>query len=75
MTGRRLSLIALAFAASLTACVSPFSDHAQDVRSKWERDAEEMHRKWDRYFMNLDWDDPWHDWEDESFARGPMHRH
>jgi len=72
---RRLSaVLVVLLAGSVAACVSPFTEHAQDVKTKWDRDFEAMHRKWDRYFLNLDWDDPWMDWKDESYARGPMNR-
>ena len=76
MNRRRLSaLLIVALLTSLSACISPFHDHADDHMDVFSRDAREAHRKWDRYFLNLDWDDPYHDWPDESFATGPMHRH
>lgn len=59
---------------TLTGCLSPFSDHAADVRDAWEKKIERAHRRWDRHFNGLDWDDPTHEWHDESFARGPMIR-
>lgn len=67
-----LFLLALCFA-PLTACVSPFSEHSKDHQAVFQRDWNEAHRKYDRYFLNLDWDDPYHDWVDESYATGPMH--
>ncbi len=69
----RVALV-IALCVALGACVSPFSTHAEDHWDKFSKDAEQVHRKWDRYFLNLDWDDPYHDWHDESFARGPMQR-
>ncbi|MBM3985339.1 MAG: hypothetical protein FJ296_06590 [Planctomycetes bacterium] len=73
---RRLSSLALAalLAAMLGGCVSPFSDHASDVHDAWAEKAHNAHRKWDRYVLGLDWDDPNHEWHDESYATGPMHR-
>ena len=69
-----LSLAVLALvSASLTGCLSPFSEHSHDVTEAWAQQANEAHRKWDRYFMGLDWDDPYHVWHDESVASGPMH--
>jgi len=72
---RRLPLIALIFAMAVPmgGCISPFSDHAKDVHAAWERKARNAHRKWDRYVLGLDWDDPYHEWHDESYATGPMH--
>ncbi len=73
---RRLALpvFALLIATALTGCVSPFSDHSEDVQDAWARQARNAHRKWDRYVLGLDWDDPYHEWHDESYAQGPMHR-
>jgi hypothetical protein len=73
---RRLAPLALAalLAAMLGGCVSPFSDHASDVHEAWAKKANDAHRKWDRYVLGLDWDDPDHEWHDESYATGPMHR-
>ena len=73
---RRLASLALAalLAATLGGCVSPFSDHASDVHDAFAKKARDAHRKWDRYVLGLDWDDPNHDWHDESYATGPMHR-
>ena len=74
---RKLSslLLALAVFATLGGCISPFSAHAEDHWDEISDDAREAHRKWDRYFLGLDWDDPYHDWHDESYASGPMHHH
>lgn len=58
----------------VTGCASPFSDHAADVRDAMEVKIERAHRRFDRYFYGLDWDDPTHEWHDESYARGPMIR-
>jgi hypothetical protein len=72
---RRRSALALCIALAITtSCVSPFSDHGADVREAWARKAHNAHRRWDRYVLDLDWDDPRFDWEDESYATGPMHR-
>ena len=74
-TSRRLAslaLIALA-CAPLGACVTPFSEHAKDIGEAVSDQAREAHRKYDRYFWNLDWDDPNHVWHDESYASGPGH--
>ena len=70
---RRPALLALAAFAALTlaACASPFSEHADDVYEAWGRQARSAHRKWDRYVLGLDWDDPYHVWHDESYATGP----
>jgi len=73
---RRPALAALAavIALTLAACASPFSEHAEDVQEAWARKAHNAHRKWDRYVLGLDWDDPYHEWHDESYATGPtMH--
>ena len=74
---RRLASLALLalVCAPLGACVTPFSDHAKDVHEAWADDMREMHRKYDRYVLGLDWDDPNHDWHDESYATGPGHHH
>ncbi len=58
-----------------TGCISPFDTHGHvdDVTDVWGQKAREAHRKWDRHFLGLDWDDPYHDWHDESYATGPMH--
>ncbi len=73
---RRLvtAVLLMAAFAPLSSCVSPFEPHGQDVWDAWSADAREAHRKWDRYFMGLDWDDPYHEWHDESYASGPLHR-
>ena len=73
---RRPVLAALAAVTALTlaACASPFSEHAKDVQDAFARDFHSMHRKFDRYVLRLDWDDPYHEWHDESYATGPtMH--
>ena len=75
---RRRSRTALALVVLLacaTGCVSPFEPHAQDVRNAFGRQAESAHRKWDRYVLGLDWDDPRIEWVDPSYATGPMHDH
>ena len=73
----RLAAFALCAVAAFTlaGCASPFSTHAEDVQEAWARKANEAHRKYDRYILGLDWDDPYHDWHDESYATGPMHQH
>ena len=58
----------------LTACESPFSAHGDDVRNAYARKLHRAHRRWDRYFNGLDWDDPTVEWQDEKYARGPMVR-
>jgi hypothetical protein len=68
----RLAVLAIV-SATLGGCLSPFSDHAQDVHEAWARQARNAHRKWDRYVLGLDWDDPYHEWHDESYASGPSH--
>jgi len=68
-----LALLAL-LCAPLGGCTTPFSEHAEDVTDAWAVKARNAHRKWDRYVMGLDWDDPNHEWHDESYATGPMHR-
>jgi hypothetical protein len=70
---RRPFLAALAAVTALTlaACASPFSDHAEDVQDAWAQKFHSAHRKWDRYVLGLDWDDPYHEWHDESYATGP----
>ena len=68
-----LALLAL-LVSPLGGCVTPFSDHAEDVTDAWAEKARNAHRKWDRYVLGLDWDDPNHEWHDESYATGPMHR-
>ena len=70
----RATLVLFACLTLSTACVSPFSEHAVDVREAWVRKANNFHRKWDRYFLGLDWDDPYHQWHDPQYAAGPMHR-
>ena len=72
-TLRSLALATLGLTLA-TACASPFSDHAADVRSAWSKKIERAHRRWDRHVYGLDWDDPTHEWHDESYARGPMIR-
>ena len=67
-----LALVALC-ALPLSGCASPFSDHADDVKDAWAAKARDAHRKWDRYVLGLDWDDPNHEWHDDSYAAGPMH--
>jgi hypothetical protein len=76
-TARSLSALAIAalLSATLSGCMSPFSKHAEDVTDAWGHQAREAHRKWDRYVLGLDWDDPYHEWHDSSFASGPMHQH
>jgi hypothetical protein len=59
----------------LGGCASPFSEHSYDVTDSWARDFNEMHRKWDRHVLGLDWDDPYHEWHDSKHASGPMHQH
>lgn len=66
-------VLALALLA-LPACVSPFTEHAADVRSAWEAKLHSAHRRWDKYVLGLDWDDPYHEWHDARYASGPMHR-
>jgi hypothetical protein len=75
-SSRRFASFALAalVAASLGGCVSPFSEHAEDVKDSFARSFNNAHRKYDRYFLNLDWDDPYHQWHDESYATGTQHR-
>lgn len=77
MTRHRLPTLALAVllgATTLTGCRSPFSDHAKDVQQAWGRMARNMHRQWDRHFLGLDWDDPYHEWHDPSYSTiGPPH--
>lgn len=75
MRSRRLALATIATLIALPGCVSPFHEHGADTRDVIARDVHDSHRKWDRYFLNFDWDDPYHDWHDESFASGPGHRH
>ncbi|MCB9899159.1 MAG: hypothetical protein H6825_14235 [Planctomycetes bacterium] len=70
----RSSLVLALGMVLLGGCVTPFSDHAADVRNAWAKRANEAHRRWDRYVYDLDWDDPTIDWVDESYATGPMHR-
>ena len=74
-TSRRCAALALLalLCTPLTGCVTPFSEHAEDVKDAWADKARDAHRKWDRYVLGLDWDDPNHDWHDESYATGPMH--
>ena len=74
-SSRRFASFALAalMAASLGGCVSPFSEHAEDVKDAFSAQARNAHRKYDRYFLNLDWDDPYHQWHDESYATGSIH--
>jgi hypothetical protein len=78
MTRRPHRLVTLALlsllVATLSGCLSPFSDHSEDVQDAWARQARSAHRKWDRYVLGLDWDDPYHEWHDESFATGPSPR-
>jgi hypothetical protein len=69
------SIVAVAVLALLPACASPFSDHGQDVRNAWENKLHNAHRRWDKYVLGLDWDDPYIDWVDESYATGPAHHH
>lgn len=70
----RASVVLVLGMVLFTGCVSPFSEHAEDVRNAWARRANEAHRRWDRYVHDLDWDDPSVDWVDEDYATGPMHR-
>jgi len=67
----RLACCSLA-ALALAGCVSPFSAHAEDVKAAWARKARDAHRKYDKYILGLDWDDPYHQWHDESYASGPL---
>ena len=67
-----LALVALAVS-PLAGCASPFSEHAKDVEEAWGRKWDSAHRKYDRYILGLDWDDPTHQWHDESYATGTMH--
>ena len=71
---RRFASFALAalVAASLGGCVSPFSAHAEDVKDAIAAQAHNAHRKYDRYILGLDWDDPYHQWHDESYATGSI---
>jgi len=64
----RFALLALACVTLTPACVSPFSDHAKDVRARWSERAHNAHRRYDKYVLDLDWDDPYRDWHDESYA-------
>lgn len=73
-TSLRCFALAVLGLSLLSACTSPFSPHAQDVRDAWERKIERAHRRWDRHFNGLDWNDPAHEWHDESYARGPRIR-
>ena len=66
-----LAALAAVAALALAACASPFSEHAEDVHDAWAKKARSAHRKWDRYVLGLDWDDPYHEWHDESYATGP----
>ena len=70
----RRCALALALLVTATGCLSPFSDHGQDVRNAWAKQGHNAHRRWDKYVLGLDWDDPTIEWEDESYATGPMHR-
>jgi hypothetical protein len=70
----RRSAVALALLAFTTGCLSPFSPHGQDVLNAWERAGNNAHRRYDKYVLGLDWDDPTIEWVDESYATGPMHR-
>jgi hypothetical protein len=72
-TLRSIALATLGLAL-VSACASPFTDHGADVRDAWGKKIERAHRRWDRHFNGLDWDDPSHEWHDESYARGPMIR-
>lgn len=74
MRKRSSLVLALAGLVFVTGCVTPFSDHAADIRKAWAKRANEAHRRWDKYVHDLDWDDPTHEWEDERYATGPMHR-
>jgi hypothetical protein len=76
MTVKRLRsvLILVTLATISTGCLSPFSDHGDDVRTAWARKGHQFHRRWDKYVLGLDWDDPTMEWKDESYATGPMHR-
>ena len=73
---RRFATLALVvlMGSALGACTSPFSEHSEDIKEAWASKARDAHRKWDRYVMGLDWDDPYHTWHDESYATGPMPR-
>jgi len=67
----RAVLVLCAGLTLFTGCLA-FSDHSEDIYSEWNKGAERAHRRFDRYFHNLDWDDPSVEWHDESYARGPM---
>ena len=58
-----------------TGCVTPFSDHGKDHRAAMMRKFDNAHRRWDKYVLGLDWDDPTIEWHDPSYATGTMHRH
>ena len=75
MTRKTLLAALLVLTVVSTGCVTPFSDHGDDVRAAWARKAHNAHRRWDKYVLGLDWDDPTHDWHDPSYATGTMHRH
>lgn len=72
---RKTLLAALLLVVVSTGCVTPFSDHGKDIRSAWAKKANSAHRRWDKYVLGLDWDDPTHEWHDPSYASGTMHRH
>lgn len=76
LTRRKLRGITLALLGLtlVTGCESPFSAHGDDVRAAYAKKLHSAHRRWDRYFNGLDWDDPSVEWHDESYARGPMVR-
>ena len=76
-TSRRCAAFALALVvfAPLGGCVSPFTPHAEDVTDAFAVKMHDMHRKYDRYILGLDWDDPYHQWHDESYASGSIHSH
>ena len=76
-TARSVSALALValISTALSGCITPFSTHADDVYEAWGRKAHQMHRQYDRYILGFDWDDPYQDWHDESYATGPNPRH
>ena len=74
MTRKTLLAVLITLTAT-TACVTPFSSHGKDVRDAMGRQANNAHRRWDKYVLGLDWDDPTIEWHDPSYATGTLHRH
>jgi len=71
---RLLPTLALLVVTVLPGCVLPLGsgeDHWRDYGSVIAREYRDGHRKFDRYFMNLDWDDPYFEWHDDSYATMP----